>query len=630
MLKPSNDKNPYSIGHVAKVIGVSVSTLRSWENAGLIDPFKSASGHRSFSSDDMDRIRNIEQMRRLSGHSLTKIKELIDSEPDEQKSVTHDSGIERTTVDFGKIGARIRTMRKESGLSLRALSEKTDIGVSHLSMFERGTAFLSPARLNSVALAFGRSLAELLGGTHHDHVPIVRRGAGRVVGTFGPGVSVEQLTVAEKLMDVEVWTIEPGAESDGYYSHDGEELIYILSGEFEVTLAGRPPAVLQPGDSAYFNSSLEHRWRNPGSEAARVLWVNTDAARVSAMQFDQSRNRFGLGVSHGSGLGEGTLDVQLAEGAETFRVLETHTAGHPTRILIESLPGLEGETASEKAQSFEKNHDHLRSLLLQEPRGHSGSFGLVPFASKTADFGAFFITSYGYPELCGHAVFGYAKALKSMGRLNDRTEFTIEMPRSTVGVTIHKDSDQIDVALPQAYVTADNISVQFRGRTVQLSIVYGGNTHAVIDAAALGLELHDHALHEILLAADELRSALVALDRPEVKLIESVLLFQTVSKNSERLFLSIDRNRYDRSPGVTGLAARMVQKVAAGQLAAGQTFHAESIFGGQLSGQIISIAKAPEGRLVCVPKISGRAHLNGISTLVLEPDDPLQCGFLGS
>ncbi len=630
MLKPLNDKKPYSIGHVAKVIGVSVSTLRSWENAGLITPFKSASGHRSFTSDDMDRIRSIEQMRRAPGHSLSKIKELLDQEAEQENSATDESGVERTAVDFSKIGARIRAMRKESGLSLRALSEKTDIGVSHLSMFERGTAFLSPARLNSVALAFGRSLAELLGGTQHDHVPIVRQGTGRIVGTFGPGVSVEQLTVAEKMMDVEVWTIEVGAESEGFYSHDGEELIYVLSGTFEITLAGRPPAILEPGDSAYFNSSLEHRWRNPGDSPAKVLWVNTDAARVSAMQFDHPRDKIDLGVAHGAGLGEGALDVRLAPGAETYRVLETHTAGHPTRILIESLPELEGNTALEKARSFEKNYDHLRALLLQEPRGHSGSFGLVPFASKTADFGAFYLTSYGYPEFCGHAVFGYAKALKSLGRLSGRTDFSIEMPRATVGVSINPDDDLIEVALPQAYVTADDISVPFRGRTVSLSIVYGGNTHAVVDAASLSLELNDNALNEILQAADELRGELAKLDRPEVKLIESILLYQNTAQNSERLFLSIDRNRYDRSPGVTALAARMVQKVSAGQLAAGQTFHADSVFGGKLSGQIISIAQAPEGRLVCVPKISGRAHLNGISTLVLEPDDPLQCGFLGS
>ena len=622
-------RNLYSIGHVAKVTGVAVSTLRSWEDQGLLHPSKVASGRRSYSDDDVNVARRVNQMRRMSGQSLAAIRRTLEAEAGAKEP----GRIAPAEDGIDAIGASVRNLRHAANMSLRRLSELTEIGVSQLSMFERGTSYLSPARLSAVAAVFDRSLVELLGGTSVRDTHIVRKGQGRIVGSFGPGVRIEQLTVAQHLMDAEIWTIEPGRGSDGFYSHKGEELILLLEGALQITLAGGDAEVLHPGDGAYFSSRIEHRWRNPGPDAAVVLWVNTDTERLGSMTFERSP-RIALGVSSTLGAGESGLSVELPPRAKTLRVIETHTAGHPTRILIEPLPGLDGNTVAEKVAQFRQRYDELRPLLLHEPRGHAGSFGLIPTASNKADFGAFFASSYGYPEMCGHAIIGYAKALKALGRIKPGQEFRIEVPAGVFDVRLESEppSERITLRLPRAFVVAPAVPVVADGRTGTACIAYGAEYYAIVNAADFGLTLQRAQLQQLLATGAEIRRsaskhpAIAAL--PEDAELGAILFVEPLDDGAERQFLAIDAQKYDRSPGVTGLAARLAQKLCEGTLAVGRTVRAESIFGGLLEGRILEQSESDGAPPSCAVAVTGRAHLHGVSTLIHEADDPMGGGFL--
>lgn len=629
MNAPAKDRNPFSIGHVARVTGVSVSTLRSWETQGLITPHKSASGHRSFSMEDIERVRTIERLRRVSGLGIGAIRRTLQEEAPAALQPATDATRPGPDAwaDFNRIGARVRNLRKNAGLSLRDLSERTEIGTSHLSMFERGQAFLSPARLSAIGEVFGSSLAELIGGTHQPDTPIVRRGKGRLVGSFGPGVTIEQLTVSQRLMDAEIWTIEPGRESDGFYSHEGEELIYVLDGTLEVTLAGREPEVIACGDCAYFSSRLDHRWANTGMDPAVVLWVNTDSDRLGSMRFEKSDRRIGLGGRVGKGIGEGALSIELADSTQTYRVLETHTGGHTTRILIEPLDGIDAPSAAGKVEQFRASHDRLRQILLQEPRGHSGSFGLIPVSSDVADFGAIFIASYGYPAMCGHAVLGFAKALKALGRLRGRTAFTVEVPAGVLSVRLEGDGAQetisVDVA---ADGTGTARTLDIGGRSVSVRPAFGGHRYGIIDADAVGLDLVPDAIDALLALADDAKRGWRAASEAGSPDLEAILFHQDHAGDVPRHFLAIGPRKYDRSPGVTGVAARMAAMSADGGIAPGARLEVESIFGGRFAGELLADAAGTDP--ACMVRVTGRAHLHGISTLVLEEDDPLGSGFL--
>ncbi|SON54348.1 Proline racemase [Hartmannibacter diazotrophicus] len=627
MTTSAKDRNPFSIGHVARVTGVAVSTLRTWENQGLITPFKSDGGHRSFSMEDIEKVRQIERLRRVSGLGLSAIRRELQGQeetlPKPSEQSVPDGG---TWADFNRIGAKVRALRKSADMSLRELSERTEIGQSHLSMFERGQAFLSPARLSAIGAVFSCSLAELLGGTNEPDSPIVRHGKGRLVGSFGPGVTIEQLTVSRRLMDAEVWTIKPGRESDGFYSHEGEELIYVLDGKLEITLAGRQPEVLGRGDGAYFSSRLDHRWRNAGDSDAVVLWVNTDSHRLGSMSFEKADHRIGLGARIGGGLGEGSPSIVLDDGTQTYRVVETHTGGHPTRILIEPLDGLDGPMVADKVEQFRARHDHLRSLLLQEPRGHAGSFGLVPVQSNVADFGAMFLASYGYPAMCGHAVIGLAKALKALGRLRGRDRFTVEVPAGVVTVHLDEATDDVSLDLP-AWLLGPADDVEAGGRTIRVQPAFGGLCYGLIDAGEVGLDLTKEGVDALLTLADAIKSAWNRGEGGYGAPLDAVLFCQEPHDGLPRQFLAIDKHKFDRSPGVTGLAARMAQLLAQGRIVPGERYQVEGLFGGRFAGEVLAETIQGNSDAACTVRVAGRANIHGVTTLVLEKDDPLGSGF---
>jgi proline racemase len=121
--------------------------------------------------------------------------------------------------------------------------------------------------------------------------------------------------------------------------------------------------------------------------------------------------------------------------ARSFSVIDSHTAGHPTRVVFSGLPVLKGETVKAQRDDFRDHHDGLRGLLLHEPRGHAAMVGAVPVSSRTADYGVFFISSYIYLDMCGHGTIGFAKTLAATGQIKPHTpRFSLETPAGLVDV----------------------------------------------------------------------------------------------------------------------------------------------------------------------------------------------------
>lgn len=613
-------RKPYSIGYVARLAGVSVSTLRTWEGQGLLVPQKSETGHRYYSAEDVERAQRIERYRSISGMSILQIK----------RQLAHDDGVdarqiaqrETETTEEASIGARVRSLRKQMGWSMRELADRSGISQSQLSTFERGQGFLGSARLNTLAMLFGKGLTELLGGTAAGDSPVFRRGKGRVVEGMGDGVRIEQITVAERLMDAEFWTIAPGGESDGFYSHEGEELIYVVDGEFELTLADAGTEVLRTGDCAYFNSRVEHRWRNPNDRPVTLLWVNTDSDRLSAMRFAKADRKLGLGAIGGNSLGEGSLTVNLPAGVETYRTIETHTAGHITRVLIEPLPGLDHETLSEKIVCFKEKYDHLRALLLEEPRGHAGAFGLIPVKSSVADFGAFFVTSYGYPAMGNHAIVGYARVLASLGRLTNRNSFTIEVPSGIVDVELGRFGDPANVTITMNSVGLrdEAIETELNGKIVRVEIGTDGTPAALINARDLGVALVPENTALLTSLASHLREEGNA--RTDIKMLDSIVFYEDGEEQVSRQFAAINTLKFDRSPGILGAATRAVQQVRDGRANAGAILSFESIFGDIIRAEVTPGVSLHKDMKVEV-KVTAQSHLNAVSTFIYEPSDRL-------
>jgi len=181
------------------------------------------------------------------------------------------------------LGPRVRHARMVHGLTLKALAQATECSESLLSRIERGQAMPSLATLHRLARALDTNVAELTVAHAPPRSPVTRAAERPVIEFTGPrrsrgGVKLERVIVPMRgqLLQADIHVLEPKAESLEQIAHAGEEMGYVIEGEFELRL-GDTVHRLAVGDSFYFSSDVPHSYRNPGRSVARVLWVNTPA-----------------------------------------------------------------------------------------------------------------------------------------------------------------------------------------------------------------------------------------------------------------------------------------------------------------------------------------------------------------
>ena len=260
------------IAEVARLCGVSTSTLRVWEQHGLISPNYTSSGHRLFTEKNLEEIRDIQRLRVVQGLSLSAIRAM------RGRSIKTKLHRHHAPINLG-IGGKLRALRKTKGMSLRHVAAETALSYSFISTLERTSLGASAASIRKLATFYGTTVTELSSEIecHRNQKPetVVRSGKGRDVPMLGPEINIKQLASGNVMMDCQKWILQPGAESGDAYSHEGEEFIYVLNGKIEIKLDGREIHLLGQGDSIYFQSTRIHAWRNPGEEEVEVIWVNT-------------------------------------------------------------------------------------------------------------------------------------------------------------------------------------------------------------------------------------------------------------------------------------------------------------------------------------------------------------------
>lgn len=319
--------------------------------------------------------------------------------------------------------------------------------------------------------------------------------------------------------------------------------------------------------------------------------------------------------------------------AASFSVVDTHTAGHPTRVILSGVPPLSGADVLAMRDDFRARFDGLRSLLLHEPRGHAAMVGLVPVPSSKADYGAFFISSYVYLDMCGHGTIGFAKTLAFTGAIGPgQDSFTLETPAGVITVGLVWDGrgrlDRVRLRNVPSRIGHEGVEVaSLEFGTVRADIVYGGMWYACVDAAALGLTLGVENASALMRAGYALKRALWEAIGGYPTFADavapSVLFYADTGPGEATHFLVLESNKFDRSPCGTGTAARLALLDRRGRLAADGSYTARNILG------VPFVARVAErqGEAV-VAEIEGSAHLVAQSTILLENDDPLPSGFL--
>jgi len=255
---------PYlKIGDVARRVGVSPSVIRSWESLGLTRPRRTASKYRLYTAADVKLLKRARFLRKVRGLNAPAIVQLLKRD-----------GLVRPTTDGAAraIGSRLRQLRAKRRLSLARVAKAVDISLGFLSALERSHMSASVATLRKLARFYKINILDFFDPAESNSrvVPPEKR----KVLEAGPGVRMELLAWGNTVMEPHLFRIAPHAGSGESYTHEGEEFLYVLQGELQISLEADEYR-LKPGDSFYFESATPHRWRNPGRAETWVLWVNT-------------------------------------------------------------------------------------------------------------------------------------------------------------------------------------------------------------------------------------------------------------------------------------------------------------------------------------------------------------------
>lgn len=258
-----------TVGQTARVLGVSASTLRLWETVGLVAPRRSRGRFRLYSPRLLDRLKRIKYLRdvqRLNVHAIKR----------ELNGNGHGPGVHSPRARVGRettsLGPRLRQLRERRGLSMAAVASQAGISIGFLSAFERNEANASMATVARLAAVYGTTLMKLFGGGAR-RGRLVRANERRGL-RVASGVRMEFLSSGGVLESM-LFRVAPEAGSEGSYSHEGEEFLLMLSGSLEIWLDELDCHVLHEGDSLWFESTHAHRWHNPGTTDAVLIWINT-------------------------------------------------------------------------------------------------------------------------------------------------------------------------------------------------------------------------------------------------------------------------------------------------------------------------------------------------------------------
>lgn len=256
----------HPIGEAARLTGVSRGVIRLWERERLISPRRTAGGHRLYSSDDLQRLRQIARLRRMDRLNAAAIRRELGASGD-------GTGPQSATAD-ADLGRRLRVLRTNRGLSLATVADQVGLSVSFLSAVELGQSSISVGNLFKLADAYGTTVPGLNAEYRTDPRTVLHP-EDRPRYVAGQGlIVIEDLIATPGAIEAQRIEIRPNAGSEEPYAHPGEEFIYVLSGQLNFWLEEREQYILREGDSLYFRSTQLHRWWNDSDEPVTVLWIN--------------------------------------------------------------------------------------------------------------------------------------------------------------------------------------------------------------------------------------------------------------------------------------------------------------------------------------------------------------------
>jgi 4-hydroxyproline epimerase len=314
----------------------------------------------------------------------------------------------------------------------------------------------------------------------------------------------------------------------------------------------------------------------------------------------------------------------LYPGSESIHVIDSHTGGEPTRLVISGGPALGSGSMAERLAIFRRDFDHFRSAIVNEPRGSDAVVGalLCEPSDPSCSAGVIFFNNVGYLGMCGHGTIGLGATLAYLGRITPGVH-SVETPVGVVGMELHS-SGEVSVSNVPSYRLAKDVEIQVEGfGMVKGDVAWGGNWFFLTYDLPLELDLGN--LEALTHYTWRIREALTAqgITGENGQEIDHVEVFGAprVAGADSKNFVLCPGKSYDRSPCGTGTSAKLACLYADGKLREGDIWRQESIIGSVFEGSVAVV----DGKIL--PRIKGSAYVCAESRLILQERDPFCWGI---
>ena len=307
---------------------------------------------------------------------------------------------------------------------------------------------------------------------------------------------------------------------------------------------------------------------------------------------------------------------------QRIQIIDSHTGGEPTRLVIGGFPDLGTGTMAERRAVLAAQHDAWRATTVQEPRGNDVIVGalLCEPVDKANAAGVVFFNNTGYLGMCGHGTIGLVASLAYLGRIQPGVH-GIETPVGTVSTTLHEDGS-VSVRNVPAFRLHHRLAVDVPGYgTVTGDVAWGGNWFFLVT------EHSQRVTSDNLQALTQFTTAIQqALEAQGIRgsdggVIDHIEVFAEDEQADSRNFVLCPGGAYDRSPCGTGTSAKLACLAADGKLQPGQVWRQASII-----GSVFEASYERDGDKI-VPTLRGRAHISAEATLLIEDNDPFGWGI---
>ena len=314
----------------------------------------------------------------------------------------------------------------------------------------------------------------------------------------------------------------------------------------------------------------------------------------------------------------------LKDPAHRIAILDSHTGGEPTRLVLDGGPDLGNGTLAQRLAVFRDRNDRWRAAIVNEPRGSDAIVGalLCTPSDRSCDFAVIFFNNVGYIGMCGHGTIGLVASLAHLGRIHPGV-VRIETPVGIVSAEL-LESGEVVVANVPSYRARKDVAVEVPGiGVVRGDVAWGGNWFFLTEQH--GLEIRLSNIEALTNYASRVRGALAhqGVRGDNGAEVDHVELFGAADPKQAdaRNFVLCPGSAYDRSPCGTGTSAKLACLFADGKIRERQEWRQQGILGSVFRGHI----EVRDGRIF--PFIRGTAHVTAQASLIIDDSDPFAWGI---